>query len=97
VDDNEKQKIDGIIKEIINAPLKRERPFLKLSKSANLPRPLVELRRALARVEGEAEKDAAVVVALVLYKTLINNVGAYREWAEMYKWARSLVKERNSP
>ncbi len=95
VDDNEKkQKIEGIIKEIINAPLKRERPFLKLSELSNLPPPLVELRKALMNVKDEVEKDAAVVAALVLYKTLINNAGAYREWAGWYEWVRGLVKER---
>ena len=85
--------VDGVLK----APLRGERPyiaFLKLSESANLPPPLVELRKALARVEDEAEKDAAVVAALVLYKTLVKNAEAYGEWAELYKWARSLVKER---
>jgi hypothetical protein len=95
VDDNEKkQKIEGIIKEIINAPLKRERPFLKLSELTNLPPPLVELRKALMNVKDEVEKDAAVVAALVLYKTLINNAGAYREWAELYEWARGLVDKQ---
>ena len=100
VDDNEKkQMIENIIKEIINAPLKGERPFLKLSESANLPEPLVELRRALKRAEDMAKidevvKDAAVVAALVLYKTLINNAKAYEEWAGWYGWARGLVKGR---
>jgi hypothetical protein len=52
VDDNEKkQMVENIINGIINAPLKGERPFLKLSESANLPKPLVELRRALKRAE----------------------------------------------
>jgi hypothetical protein len=83
--------IDGVLK----APLKGERPytaFLKLAGSANLPKPLVELRKALMSVKDKAKKDevekdaaakedAAVVAALVLYKTLINNAGAYREWA----------------
>jgi len=92
VDDNEKkQKIEGIIKEIINAPLKRERPFSKLTSLENLPKPLVELRKALREVKDEVERDAAVVAALVLYKTLINNAEAYGEWAGWYKWARSLV------
>jgi tetratricopeptide (TPR) repeat protein len=103
VDDKEEKKIEGIIKEIINAPLRGEtsqssrRPYealLKLAESANLPKPLVELRKALARVEDEAERDAAVVAALVLYKTLINNAETYGEWAELYKWARGLVKEQ---
>ena len=85
--------IDGVLK----APLRGERPytaFLKLFESANLPKPLVELRKALMNVKDEVEKDAAVVAALVLYKTLIRNAEAYREWAEVYKWARGLVKER---
>jgi hypothetical protein len=67
--------IDGALK----APLRGERPykaFLKLAESANLPKPLVELRKTLMNVKDEAEKDAAVVAALVLYKTLMKNVGA---------------------
>jgi hypothetical protein len=87
VDEN---AIDGVLK----APLSGERPYealRKLAGQANLPPPLVELRRALARVKDEAERDAAVVAALVLYKTLVKNAEAYREWAEWYKWARGLV------
>ncbi len=81
----ERWKIDAnVFDEILKAPLRGERPytaFLKLSESRRgLPSPLVELRKALARVEGEAEKDAAVVAALVLYKTLVKNAEAYREW-----------------
>ncbi len=91
VDENEKQKIEEIINEVINAPQKRERPFSKLTRLENLPKPLVELRRTLKDVKDEVVQDAAVVAALVLYKTLINNAGAYREWAELYHWARSLV------
>jgi hypothetical protein len=91
VDENEKQKIEEVINEVINAPKKRERPFSKLTSLENLPKPLVELRKALTRVENETEKDAAVVAALVLYKTLINNAGVYREWAGWYEWARGLV------
>jgi len=94
VDDNEKQKIEEVINEVISAPLKGERPFSKLISLENLPKPLAELRRALKDVKDEAEKDAAVVAVLVLYKTLINNAGAYREWAELYKWARGLVEEQ---
>jgi uncharacterized protein YkuJ len=103
VDENKKQKIEGIINEIINAPLKGEtsqsdrRPYvalLKLAESGNLPPPLVKLKMALKNVKDEAVKDAAVVAALVLYKTLINNAEAYREWGGWYKWARSLVKEQ---
>jgi hypothetical protein len=103
VDDNEKKIIEGIINEIINAPLggktsqSGRRPYgalLKLAELANLPKPLVELREALKDVKDEVEKDAAVVAALVLYKTLINNAGAYREWAELYKWARGLVEKQ---
>ncbi len=67
--------------------------FLKLAESANLPKPLVELREALMNVKDEAEKDAAVVAALVLYKTLVKNAGAYGEWAELYRWARGLVEK----
>jgi hypothetical protein len=91
VDENEKQKIEEIINEVANAPQKRERPFSKLTGLKNLPPPLVELREALEHVEDEVERDAAVVAALVLYKTLINNAGVYREWAGWYKWARGLV------
>jgi tetratricopeptide (TPR) repeat protein len=99
VDENEKQKIEEVINEVINAPQKGERPFSKLTSLKNLPRPLVELRKALKRAEDmakidEVEKDAAVVAVLVLYKTLINNAGVYREWAELYKWARSLVEKQ---
>jgi tetratricopeptide (TPR) repeat protein len=94
VDDNEKQKIEEVINEVINAPQKRERPFSKLAGLKNLPKPLAELRRALKDVKDEVVQDTAVVAALVLYKTLVKNVEAYREWAEVYKWARGLVKER---
>jgi hypothetical protein len=108
VDDKEEKKIKNIIKEIVNAPLRGEtsqssrRPYgalLKLAESANLPKPLVELREALKRAEDKAkidkvEKDAAVVAVLVLYKTLVKNAEAYRKWAELYKWARDLVKEQ---
>jgi len=95
VDDNEKkQMIENIINEIINAPLNRERPYLKLARSANLPKPLAELRKALDRVEGEAKKDTAVVAALVLYKTLVKNAWVYGEWAWWYKWARGLVEKQ---
>jgi hypothetical protein len=87
----ERWKDENVINEVINAPLKGERPFSKLTGLKNLSKPLVELRRALKDVKGEAEKDAAVVAALVLYKTLINNAGAYREWAGWYEWARGLV------
>ncbi len=75
--ENEKQKIKEIINEVINAPLKREMPFSKLTRLENLPPPLVELRRALTRVENEVEKDAAVVAALVLYKTLVERRGLW--------------------
>jgi hypothetical protein len=103
VGDKEEKKLENITKEVINAPLRGEtsqssrRPYgalLKLSESANLPKPLVELREALKDVKDEAEKDAAVVAALVLYKTLVKNAGAYREWAGWYDWAWSLVKEQ---
>ncbi len=96
VDENEKQKIEEVINEVINAPQKRERPFSKLTRLENLPEPLVELRKALKRAVDKAkidevEKDAAVVAALVLYKTLVKNAETYGEWAELYRWARSLV------
>ncbi len=97
VDENVKQKIEGIIKEIINTPLKGGRTYevlLKLTESGNLPEPLVKLKEALEHVQDEVVQDAAVVAALVLYKTLINNAGAYGEWAELYKWARGLVEKQ---
>jgi hypothetical protein len=53
---NEKQKMEEIINEIVNAPLKGERPFLKLAGLANLPPPLAELRKALRGVKGEVER-----------------------------------------
>jgi len=68
--------------------------FQELAKSPNLPPPLVKLKEALEHVQDEVEKDAAVVAALVLYKTLVKNAEAYGEWAEVYHWARGLVKER---
>jgi hypothetical protein len=112
-EDEKKQKIEGIIKEITNAPLRGEtsqssrRPYealLKLAEPANLPKlheelgealtePLVKLKEAL-EYKDEVVQDAAVVAALVLYKALINNAEAYGEWAELYKWARGLVEER---
>ncbi len=91
----EKWKMEEkVISEIINAPLKGERPFSKLTSLENLPKPLAELRRTLKDVKDEAEKDAAVVTALVLYKTLVRSTGAYREWAGWYKWARGLVEKQ---
>jgi len=102
VDDKEEEKIENIIKEIINAPLRGEtsqnsrRPYealRKLSESGNLPPPLVELGNALAGVD-EVVQDAAVVAVLVLYKTLVKNAEAYREWAELYRWARGLVEKQ---
>ena len=53
----------------------------------------MELRKALTRVKDEVEKDAAVVAVLVLYKTLVKNAEAYKEWAGWYGWARRLVEE----
>jgi len=103
VDENEKkQKIEEVINEVINAPLRGKtsqsrRPYgalLELARSGNLPEPLVKLKEALARVKDEVVQDAAVVAALVLYKTLINNAKAYGKWAEQYRWARGLVKEQ---
>jgi hypothetical protein len=54
----------------------------------------VELRRALKDVKDEVVKDAAVVAALVLYKTLMKNAKAYGEWAGWYEWARGLVERQ---
>jgi hypothetical protein len=84
------------IEEVINAPLNRERPYkalLRLADSPNLPPPLVKLKEALEYKEAVVQ-DAAVAAALVLYKTLINNAGVYREWAELYRWARGLVERQ---
>ena len=92
VDENEKQKIE----EILNAPQKGERPYetlRKLSESGNLPPPLAKVKEAL-EYQDEVVQDAAVVAALALYKTLIDNAEAYGEWAELYKWARSLVEKQ---
>jgi len=100
----ERWRVDeGLIDEVVKVPLRGETPlsskrpyvaFLKLFEARrDLPPPLVELREALAR-KDEAERDAAVVAALVLCKTLINNAEAYREWAELYKWARGLVEKQ---
>jgi hypothetical protein len=93
VDENEKkQKIE----EILNAPQKGERPYetlRKLSESGNLPPPLAKLKEAL-EYQDEAVQDAAVVAALVLYKTLVKNAGVYGEWAEVYRWARGLVEKQ---
>jgi hypothetical protein len=94
----ERWRIDErTIDEVLKAPLRGEGPYralLRLAESGSLPRPLAELRRALARTEDEAEKDAAVVAALVLYRALVKNAKAYKEWAELYRWARDRVKER---
>jgi hypothetical protein len=90
----ERWKDEKVINEFLNAPLKGERPFSKLTGLKNLPKPLVKLKEALEHVKDEVVQDAAVVAALVLYKTLINNAGAYREWAELYKWARGLVERQ---
>jgi TPR repeat protein len=84
----------NVVDEILKAPLNGERPFSKLTSLKNLPKPLAELRKALKDVKDEVERDAAVVAALVLYKMLINNAGVYREWAELYKWARDLVEKQ---
>ncbi len=92
---HERWRVDeNVIYEVINAPMNKERPFLKLADSPDLPPPLVELKEALEHVKDEVVQDAAVVTALVLYKTLINNTGAYREWAELYHWARGLVEKQ---
>jgi hypothetical protein len=103
VDDKEMKKLENIIKEIINAPLRGEtsqsgrRPYgalQKLAESGNLPPPLVKLTKTLEHVQDEAEKDAAVVATLVLYKTLVKNAKAYRRWAGWYDWARGLVEKQ---
>jgi hypothetical protein len=89
---------ENVINEIINAPLRGERPyeaFQNLAKSRkDLPLPLAKLKKALLRVGNGAERDAAVVVTLVLYKALVNNARAYMEWAGWYDWARGLVAKQ---
>jgi hypothetical protein len=94
----EKWRVDeNVINEVINAPLNRKRPYeaiQELARSPYLPPPLVKLKEALEHVQDEVEKDAAVVVALVLYKTLVKNAKAYGRWAGWYDWARGLVKEQ---
>jgi hypothetical protein len=91
----ERWRVDeNVINEFINAPLNKERPFLRLADSPNLPLPLVKLKETLEHVQDEVEKDAAVVAALVLYKTLVKNAGVYRGWAELYRWARGLVEKQ---
>ncbi|WP_143615323.1 hypothetical protein [Thermoproteus sp. CP80] len=87
------EAVDGILK----APQRGERPYralLRLAESGSLPRPLAELRRALDKVEDEAEKDAAVVAALALYRALVKNAEAYKEWGELYRWARGLAERQ---
>jgi hypothetical protein len=49
------QKIEEVINEVINASLNKERPFSKLTSLANLPKPLVELRKALKNVKDETK------------------------------------------
>jgi len=94
---HERWRVDeNVINEFINAPLNKERPYktlLRLAEQANLPKPFVELRKALAS-RDEVVQDAAVVAALVLYKTLVKNAEAYKEWAEWYGWARGLVEKQ---
>jgi tetratricopeptide (TPR) repeat protein len=91
----ERWKIEEkVINEVINAPLNKERPFLKLARSANLPRPLAELKESLEHVKDEVVQDAAVVAALELYRALLKNAKAYGEWAEVYHWARGLVEKQ---
>ncbi len=92
VDENEKQKIE----EILNAPQKGRRPYevlRELAELENLPPFLAKLKWAL-EYQDEAVQDAAVVATLVLYKTLVKSAGAYGEWAELYRWARSLVEKQ---
>ncbi|MFP3198823.1 MAG: hypothetical protein RXR06_02985, partial [Thermoproteus sp.] len=85
------------IDEVLKAPLNNGRPYAALLRPAefrSLPRPLAELRRALDKVEGEDEKDAAVVATLMLYRALVRSAEAYRDWAGWFGWARDRVKER---
>jgi len=95
MDENEKQKIEKIVNEVINAPQKGERPFSKLASLEKLlPPPLAEMLMKLKRIEDKVVQDAAAVAALVLYKTLVKNAEVYGEWAKWYKWARSLVEKQ---
>ncbi|MFP3349713.1 MAG: PaRep2b protein, partial [Thermoproteus sp.] len=93
-----KWRIDeGAVDGVLKAPLRGEGPYralLRPAESKSLPRPLAELREALRSVEGEAEKDAAVVAALALYRALVRGAEAYGEWGELYRWARGLVKKQ---
>ena len=93
---HERWRVDeNVINEFINAPLNKERPYktlLRLAEQANLPKPFVELGNALAS-RDEVVQDAAVVAALVLYKTLVKNAEAYKEWAEWYGWGEGSGRE----
>jgi tetratricopeptide (TPR) repeat protein len=60
----EKWKDENVINEVINAPLNKERPFLKLAESGNLPKPLAELRRALKDVKDETLAEELVREAI---------------------------------
>jgi hypothetical protein len=92
---HERWRVDeNVVNEVINAPLKGERPFSKLTSLKNLPPPLVKLKEALEHVQDEVVQDAAVVAALVLYKTLVKNAEVYKKWAEVYHWARGLVEKQ---
>jgi hypothetical protein len=53
----------------------------------------VKLKEAL-EYQDEVVQDAAVVAALVLYKTLVKNAEAYGKWAGWYDWARGLVEKQ---
>ncbi len=95
----ERWRVDeGLVDGVLKAPMRGERPyaaFLKLFETRrDLPPPLVELRKALKDVKDEVLQDAAVVAALVLYKTLVKNAGVYKEWVGWYDWARSLVERQ---
>jgi hypothetical protein len=91
--------IDGVLKAPLRdkTSLSSKRPYkalLELARSTKLPEPLVELREALINVKNEVKQEAAVVAALVLYKTLVKNAETYGEWAGWYKWARGLVERQ---
>ncbi len=85
----EKWKIDErLIDGVLKAPLSGERPyeaFLKLSESANLPKPLVELREALKDVKDETLADELVREAIA------------RDWVDVKKaesWLEKLERGR---
>ena len=90
---------ENVINEVINAPLNKERPYkalLRLADSPNLPPPLVKLKEALEHVQDEVVQDAAVVAALVLYKTLVKNAWVYGKWVRCINGRGAWSRGRSS-